>query len=121
MFRPNLIKELYQKETVKNEIPDKIGISKTNLFNIMNGNINPTVGNIEKIASFFGKTVGYFFDEPDFSEAKFANNILEREIIHLKREIEFKNKLIMQQEKTISAQDRYIETLTEKKDRDDAA
>jgi len=68
MFNPEKIKLLHSKENNKSEIHEKIGISKSNYSNIMNENVSPTVETIEKIAKFFKKPVGYFFDEPDAND-----------------------------------------------------
>ena len=57
------IKELYKKEPKRSEIHKRIGMSSSTLFDIMNGNGNPTIDNIEKVAKYFGVPVGYFFDE----------------------------------------------------------
>ena len=57
------IKDLYENEPQRSEIHKKIGISSSTLFYIMNGNGNPTIDNLEKIAKYFGKPISYFFDE----------------------------------------------------------
>jgi len=57
------LRNLYENANKKSQIGDKIGISRTALFDIMNENVSPKVENLEKIAKYFNVPVGYFFDE----------------------------------------------------------
>ena len=57
------IKELYELDRKKSEVHKKIGMSSSTLHNLINGSGDATITSIEKIAQYFGKHVGYFFDE----------------------------------------------------------
>jgi len=95
------IKILYDKEAKKSDIPAKIGISRSNFDKIIKGEVNPTVESLEKIATYFGKRVGYFFDEPDAGELvgevkdlQYKQEILNREIKHTKEVISLQKEII---------------------------
>ena len=104
MFNCELIKKLHDKENKRSEIHAKIGISKSNYSQIMNGNVKPTVDTLEKIASFFGKNIGYFFDEPDASE-------LETKVIQLEKENAMLNEINKGRAREIETKDKLIQSL----------
>jgi transcriptional regulator with XRE-family HTH domain len=109
MFKPELIRELYQKENVKGKIPEKMGVSKTNLSQIMNGKVSPTVETLENIAKYFKKTIGYFFNEADA-------NALNAQISNLQHRISFLENELKHRDDIICRCDAHIETLIGKKE-----
>jgi len=57
------IKEFYENTANKGAFFEKIGIPKQTFVDIITEKSNPRVITLEKIAKYFGKNVGYFFDE----------------------------------------------------------
>ena len=103
------IKELYYKEAEKSKVPEKIGISRSNFDGIMNGIISPNVQTLEKIAKYFGKSIGYFFDEPQADDI--MRKSIEQQMALSEKEIEimYKNNKIADLNFIISTQKELIE------------
>ena len=78
------IKNLYDNDSRKSEIHKKIKMSSSTLFNLINGIGNPTIINLEKVAKYFEKPVGYFFDEENLYKTETDEN--QKTIEEYKRE-----------------------------------
>jgi len=68
------LKELFSGEENVSELAKKIGINRAYSYNFRNGNFNSVGSDIlEKIAKYFGKPVGYFFDGEERDTVKYEN------------------------------------------------
>ena len=70
MNTEKLIKLLEEGDSISKK-SEKIGINRSYLYDIINKKSNIGVDKLEKIAEYFGKSVGYFFDEPELNEINF--------------------------------------------------
>jgi len=102
------IKKLYESLASKLDNFEKIGIKRQTFYDILTQKTQTKVDNLEKIAVYFNKPVGYFFDEPDARE-------LEKENIELRKDVEKLSEKIGDLRETIEAHAAHIETLTGKK------
>jgi len=60
----NKIINLYKsKRITQQELAEAIGMSKTNINQILIGKTEPKISTIEKIAEYFNVPVAYFFDD----------------------------------------------------------
>ena len=71
------LKALFSGEENVSELAKKIGINRAYSYNFRNGDFNSVGSDIlEKIARYFGKSVGYFFDEDEDCDAKQENRAI---------------------------------------------
>ena len=122
----NKLVNLYKSKLMtQEEFAEKVGVSKTTISQIINGQTNPRVDLVERFAKELGVSVGYFFDEEkevnkNFLEnsgnintgnnvkQRFANsdtglNDCKKEVEHLRELLKEKNKIIELQERLAKA------------------
>jgi len=102
------LRELHESTANKGEMFAKMGIARQSFIDILTKKSSPRVENLEKIAKFFNKPVGYFFDEPDAEETN-------KELTQYKTENTLLREKIKDLNRVILAQEAHIETLTGKK------
>lgn len=71
----NKLVNLYKSKLMtQEEFAEKVGVSKTTISQIINGQTNPRVDLVERFAKELGVPVGYFFEEDNISNTNFINN-----------------------------------------------
>lgn len=61
-----LEKLISEKKLSKTKLAEKVGFTRPTLDNILSGG-DAKISTVKAIADYFGKPIGYFFDEEDFS------------------------------------------------------
>lgn len=81
------LKTLFEGSTDKYSDARKMGSSYQTIYNIIYKGSIPRVDLLERIAAFYGKPVGYFFDEEENTSAK-CRESQKRETVRLQAKIE---------------------------------
>lgn len=113
------LKSLFEQCTDKQRAAKECGMTYQSMYNLLyRENTTCKVESIERIAKFFGKKVGYFFDEDDESQKAVASgdnsvaaiqstvtqgdsNVLQERVHFLEKLLEEKENLLNEKERTI--------------------
>ena len=109
------LSNLYENAPKKSEIGAKLGVNQSNFLKIMREKKQIDVLLLEKIASYFGKSMCFFFDEPDASELNIKLAKITNESLLLAEKLKTIHEIITEKNRTIAALESHIETLTGKK------
>jgi len=110
------IKKLYESSGKKQDFFEKIDIKQSTFYDILAKRNQIRVENLEKIAKYFDKPVGYFFDEPDINELNLKHSEIISESLILTEKLNAIHEIIAEKNRTISALESHIATLMGKKE-----
>ena len=106
------LKQLFEKCVDKQRVAKECGMSYQSVYNLLyKENTTCKVESLERIAKYFGKKVGYFFDEDDESQSAIAsgNNsvvaiqstVSQGDSVVLQERVRLLEKLLDEKERTI--------------------
>lgn len=123
MFKPlNLRKLLDEKRVKKVTFYQSLGISKTQLDNILNGKSLPGSDKLELMANYFNVPIDYFFDrDSEHSILNIGNtvsgngnNVGNYNIAECQKEVEHLKAILAEKEAVIAEKERTIQILMNK-------
>ena len=126
MFKGQIINTLLtNKKASKKDLIDFVGLSKSQVYKIINGEAMPQADNLERIADFFNVSMDIFFDRKIDAESAsiqightvtgLVNNITgDISLSECQKELEHLRTLLQEKEKQLEEKERLIQILMTK-------
>ena len=116
------LKQLFEKCVDKQRVAKECGMSYQSVYNLLyKENTTCKVESLERIAKYFGKKVGYFFDEDDESQNAIASGVAaiqstvsQGDSVVLQERVKLLEKLLDEKDKLLAEKERTIKILLER-------